>query len=111
MDKFADDTSVVGLMQNDESAYRDGVQKLAVWCTDNNLALNSTKTKELIIDFRRRREEPAPLYIKGDMVERVTDFKFLDPGPDMDCEHHLSCQEGSAAFIFPEDPGRANLAK
>ena len=76
--KFADDTTVVGLINNnDESAYRDEVQKLTVWCTNNNLALNSTKTKELVIDFRRRREEPAPLYIKGDMVERVTDFKFL----------------------------------
>lgn len=60
--KFADDTTVAGLIHNnDESAYRDEVQKLTAWCSVNNLALNSSKTKELVIDFRRKREEPAPL--------------------------------------------------
>lgn len=58
--KFADDTAVVGLIQNDdESAYRDKVHKLTVWCSNNNLALNSSKTKELIVDLRRS-VEPAP---------------------------------------------------
>jgi hypothetical protein len=72
--KFADDTTVVGLIYpNDESAYRDEVQKLTAWCSDNNLALNSSKTKELVIDFRRKGEEPAPLYIKEDIVERVNE--------------------------------------
>lgn len=39
-----------------------------------------SKTKELIINFRRKREELelAHLYIKGDMVVRVSNFKFLD---------------------------------
>ena len=77
--KFADDTTVVGLVQNDdESAYRDEVHKLTVWCSNNNLALNSSKTKELIVDFRRGRSvEPAPLHIKGAEVERVSDFRLL----------------------------------
>ena len=35
--KFADDT--IGLIPgDDESAYRDEVQKLTVWCSDNNLS-------------------------------------------------------------------------
>lgn len=42
------------------------------------LALNSSKTKELEVDFRRRWEEPASLYIKSTEVERVSNFKFLD---------------------------------
>lgn len=75
--KFADDTTVVGLIHNnDESAYRDEIQKLTAWCSDN-LILNSSKTKELVIDFRRKREEHAPIYIKGEIVEKVSDFKFL----------------------------------
>ncbi len=46
--KFADDTTVVGLISgNDEMAYRDEVQHLATWCANNNLALNTQKTKEL----------------------------------------------------------------
>ncbi|GAA6107961.1 thymidylate kinase isoform X1 [Tachysurus ichikawai] len=76
--KFADDTTVIGLISgDDESAYRDEVRKLEEWCSVNNLSLNTYKTKELILDFRRCHTEPAPLYINGECVERVNTFKFL----------------------------------
>lgn len=76
--KFADDTTVVGLISDDdESAYRDEVQRLTTLCADNCLILNSSKTKELIINFRRNSADPTPLYINGDCVERVLDYKFL----------------------------------
>ena len=43
--KFADDTTVVGLItDNDETAYREEVRDLAGWCQNNNLSLNLTKT-------------------------------------------------------------------
>lgn len=52
--KFADDTTVVGMISNgNETVFRDEVSKLTEWCTENNLSLNTKKTKELIIDFRR----------------------------------------------------------
>ncbi len=52
--KFADDTTVIGLIQDsDESAYRQEVKELAVWCSLNNLKLNTLKTVEMIVDFRR----------------------------------------------------------
>ena len=52
--KFADDTTVVGLISdNDESAYREEVQRLAEWCGANHLSLNAKKTKEIIVDFRK----------------------------------------------------------
>lgn len=35
------------------------------------------KTKRQIISFREQEEEPAPLYIRGDIVERVASFKLL----------------------------------
>jgi gmma-aminobutyric acid receptor subunit gamma/cGMP-dependent protein kinase 2 len=39
--KFADDTTVVGLItDNYETAYREEVRDLAVWCQDNKLSLN-----------------------------------------------------------------------
>ncbi|XP_066531611.1 semaphorin-4A-like [Hoplias malabaricus] len=76
--KFADDTTVVGLISGgDETAYRDEVLGLVDWCAENNLSLNSTKTKELVIDFRRKRADPTPLIINGDCVERVPSFRFL----------------------------------
>ncbi len=52
--KFADDTTLIGLIQDgDESAYRQEVKELAVWCSLNNLELNMLKTVEMIVDFRR----------------------------------------------------------
>ena len=65
--KFADDTTIVGLITgNDESAYREEVATLTTWCQDNSLSLNINKTKEMIVDFRRRQvEEYAPLHING----------------------------------------------
>ncbi len=52
--KFADDTTLIGLIQDgDESAYRQEVKELAVWCNLNNLELNMLKTVEMIVDFRR----------------------------------------------------------
>ncbi|KAI3369607.1 hypothetical protein L3Q82_025325, partial [Scortum barcoo] len=51
--KFADDITVIGLISdNDESHYRAEVEHLATWCADNNLLLNTSKTKELIVDFK-----------------------------------------------------------
>ncbi len=52
--KFADDTTLIGLIQDgDESTYRQEVKELAVWCSLNNLELNTLKTVEMIVDFRR----------------------------------------------------------
>ncbi|KAM3847149.1 uncharacterized protein M6D78_004147 isoform 1-T2 [Vipera latastei] len=69
--KFADDTTVVGLITGgDETAYRGEVQKLSIWCFNNNLHLNIGKTKEIVLDFRRKKEEPAPLYMGGGAVWR-----------------------------------------
>uniref|UniRef100_A0A670JPL4 Reverse transcriptase domain-containing protein n=1 Tax=Podarcis muralis TaxID=64176 RepID=A0A670JPL4_PODMU len=76
--KFADDTTVVGLIsENDETAYRKEVQGLIQWCKENNLMLNTKKTKELIIDFRRKKSAFLPLHINGEEVERVGSFKYL----------------------------------
>uniref|UniRef100_A0A3Q3E0S3 Meis homeobox 2b n=1 Tax=Labrus bergylta TaxID=56723 RepID=A0A3Q3E0S3_9LABR len=77
--KFADDTAVIGLISNnDDTAYREEVQHLAAWCADNNLLLNTSKTKEIIVDFRRERGSTHnPIHINGMAVERVSSFKFL----------------------------------
>ena len=58
--RFVDDTTVLGMIRNnDESAYREEVQHLAAWCTNNNLVLKTTKTRELIVDFTSEKESQA----------------------------------------------------
>ena len=78
MVKFADDTTLVGLItKNDETNYRKEVNLLTTWCSNNNLLLNVSKTKEIVVDFRRRHTEHPPLTIDGAAVERVSGTKFL----------------------------------
>ena len=46
--KFADDTTVVGFItNNDETAYREEVRALGLWCQESNLSLNVNKTMEM----------------------------------------------------------------
>ena len=44
---------------------------------DNNLSLNVIKTKEMIVDYRKRSTEHVPILIDGAVVEQVESFKFL----------------------------------
>jgi len=83
----------------DESAYREEVKHLSV-CRENNLLLNTVKTKELVIDYRREKTDITPLIISGDRVEQVSDFCFLglyiEEGPDMErkqCEGAKKAQQ------------------
>ena len=52
------------ITDNDETAYRE-VKYLAGWCQNNNLHLNVTKTKEIIVDYRKRSTEHVPIPING----------------------------------------------
>ncbi len=76
--KFANDTSVVGLISsNDETHNREEVAQLAEWCGANNMSLNVEKTKEVVMDFRRNSVDHPPLTIDSLTVERVSSTKFL----------------------------------
>ena len=76
--KFADDTTVEGIISyGDETAYRQEVDRLVSWCEDNNLELNTSKTVEMIVDFRRNQDPKVPLLIDGKAINSVDSFKFL----------------------------------
>jgi hypothetical protein len=44
-----------------------------VWCQDNKLSLNVSKTNELIVDYRKQ----TPINIDRAEVDQVKSFKFL----------------------------------
>ena len=92
------------ITERDESAYRGEVDTLTTWCQINNLSLNISKTKEMIVDYRRRQEEEhAPLYINRAVVEKVSCFRFLgvNISDDLTWSAHtvirLSKQPGNAS--------------
>ncbi len=94
--KCADDTVVLGLISNnDETAYLDEVEILTSWCQDNCLSLNVSKTKELIVDFRKRQQRPyTRLMTSGTPVERVSSFKYLgvNISEDLTWTEHIQTQ-------------------
>ncbi len=56
--KFADDTTLIGLItNNNESDYRREVSTLFEWSCTHNLKLNVLKTKEMVFDFRWRKND------------------------------------------------------
>jgi hypothetical protein len=57
--------------------YFNEVLKFYDWCKENYLNLNVDKTKELVIDFRRKQTVIEDLVIDGKKVERVTEYKYL----------------------------------
>ena len=42
-----------------------------MWCKDNNLSLNVIKTKEMIVDYRKRRREHAPILLNGAVGSQI----------------------------------------
>ncbi|KAK1788592.1 hypothetical protein P4O66_002668 [Electrophorus voltai] len=76
--KFAD-TVVMGLISdNDERAYLEEIKHLENWCQENNLLLNISKTKDLIVDCSKKQERHyQPVSISGTTVERVDSFRYL----------------------------------
>ncbi|KAK3514463.1 hypothetical protein QTP70_018710 [Hemibagrus guttatus] len=90
--KFAEDTTVIGLISDgDESAYRQEVEQLAVLCSLNNLELNTLKTVEMVVDFRRNPPALPPLTSMDSTVATVESFRFLDSTifQDLKWERHI----------------------
>ncbi|TWW61350.1 hypothetical protein D4764_05G0014400 [Takifugu flavidus] len=75
----SDDSAAVGLITDgDDTGYRELIQGFVDWSLRNNLQINAGKTKELVVDFRRRNNPPpAPVNILGTDVDVVESYKYL----------------------------------
>ena len=60
-----------------EAEYRGLKRDFVAWSEDNNLQLNTTKTKELVVDFGKSRSCPHPVVIRGEEVDTVENYKYL----------------------------------
>ncbi|KAK3546360.1 hypothetical protein QTP70_025765 [Hemibagrus guttatus] len=87
--KFADDTTLIGLISDrDESDYRG---EMVSWCSMNNLELNSLKTVEMIVDFRKDPAPLPPVILCDSPVTSVESFRFLGTTITKECkwEHNI----------------------
>ena len=74
--KFSDDTAMIDI-SDDQMSYENEVQSFSDWCDSHYLDLNVTKTKEMIVDFKREQTDIPTLFINGQEVERVTEYNYL----------------------------------
>ena len=94
--KYADDTVFVGLIKQNEDAYRENIVSFGRWCKDNHLVLNVKKTKEMIFDFRKKKvfyPFNYPTLLDGDAIEMVHSYRYL--GTEID--DHLNWGEQTKA--------------
>ena len=77
--QLSDNSAVVGcISEGQEGEYRALVDKFVEWTGQNHLQLNISKTREMVIDFRKmRKTAPQPLCTLGKDVEVVEDYKYL----------------------------------
>ena len=83
---------MIYLCDNIEDNYRRQIGYVN-WCDNNNLFLNVSKTKELIIDFRRNNSNIEPVLINNSEVEKISVFKFLGCYLSNDLSWHYNCTE------------------
>ena len=73
LQKFSDDSAVVGcISEGQEEEYRALVDNFVEWTGQNHLQLNISKTREMVIDFRKKRKTASqPLCFLGKDVKAV----------------------------------------
>ena len=90
--KFSDDTPVIGLiLDGDGGVYQREVECLAGWCSDNNLVLNVSKAKKMIIDFRKAKSLTPCLMINWAGSKLVHSIKFLSFFISNDLSWAINC--------------------
>lgn len=78
IEKYADDTVIVGLsFTDDDREYFECIEFVNKWCAENFLELNVQKTKELVWDFRRVPAVRESVIISDMLVEKVSSYKYL----------------------------------
>ena len=78
LQKFSDDAAIVGCVtKGNELEYRGVITSFVEWCGKNHLQMNTSKTKEMVIDFSRKAPPIAPVNIQGGDIEVISVYKYL----------------------------------
>lgn len=75
--KFADDSVIVSLLKGGELDHGPVVNDFVSWCKEFFLELNVSKTKDMIIDFRKTAPIPKLTVIEGTEIDLVENYKYL----------------------------------
>lgn len=67
------------ITNNDKKLCTGRSQNLVTRCQDNHLSLYLSKTKKLVINFRKYDEVPAPISINGAKAEALGSLALILP--------------------------------
>ena len=114
--KYADDTVIVSLLQKHESQHGPVVDEFVSWCDRSFLQLNISKTKDMVVDFRRKQPgSPPPTYIKGSSIEVVDHYKYLGTVIDNNLKFDINtdsiCRKGQQRLYFLRKLNSFNVDK
>lgn len=80
--KFSDDSVIVSLLSNDDPVHGPVVREFIDWCFSSFMCINVSKTKEMLIDFRKNQSVISPLVIEDQAFELVHNYKYLGTNID-----------------------------
>ena len=76
--KFVDDVTLYEVCNtHSQNKLQNAVNDIQMWATANNMSLNASKTKELLVYYGREELDIPRITINGDVIERVSCAKLL----------------------------------
>ena len=90
--KYADDSVIVSLLKGGESSHGPIVDDFVAWCEESYLLLNTAKTKDMLIDFRKSPQQNCLTSIKGQTIECVQSYKYLGTTIDSKLCFEANCE-------------------
>lgn len=69
--QFADDTAIVSLLEGDKTTNGQVMADFVTWCHKSFLQLNVSKTKYMVIDFRKSLPSPPSTFLKAAAIEML----------------------------------------
>jgi hypothetical protein len=96
--KFVDDTSVSVLLIKVPRKMQSLVNAINSWCIKNDMKLNQSKCKDMIISFEKDRPKLDPIFVNNHEIVPVSSAKFLST--------YISAQWRSQGGRAPPHPKR-----
>lgn len=113
--KFVDDTTLTEcIRQPSDSNMCHFITEVLKWSADNNMNINWTKTKEMIIGSAANSQIP-PLIVDGHQISRVNMYKLLGVcvNSDLKWDNHVNaiCSKASSRLYFLKLLKRCSVSK
>ncbi len=76
--KYVDDTTIYKISNNEnDHSLQEAINRAATWSKENNMNINPTKSKELLISFAKTTPNLQDITIEGQAIENVQTCKLL----------------------------------